>query len=147
VSRRRDERGTALIEVTWLTVLLLVPLVYILLAVFTVQRSAFAVSAATRAAGRAYAIAPSEEEGRARARAAAAVALADQGLDLDHGTITLWCEPDPARCLAPGETLHVDVRYPVPLPLVPAALGGSTPSIRVESSHAVPYGTFREARS
>ncbi|MGZ4493630.1 MAG: hypothetical protein ACXVWU_02920, partial [Nocardioides sp.] len=128
------------------TILLLVPLVYVMLAVFEVQRSAFAVSAATRAAGRAYAIAPTEADGRARARAAAAVALRDQGLDLARGSLTLWCVPDPADCLAPGATIHVDVRYPVPLPLVPTALGGNTPSIRVESQHAVPYGTFREDR-
>ena len=32
------------------------------------------------------------------------------------------------------------------LPLVPAALGGNTPSIRVEAEHAVPYGSFREDR-
>lgn len=143
---RADERGTALIEVTWLSVLLLVPLVYVMLAVFDVQRSAFAVSAATRAAGRAYAIAPSEAEGRARARAAAAVALHDQGLDLSRGAITMSCDPDPADCLSPGSTIHVDLRYPVPLPLVPLALGGNTPSIRVEAEHAVPYGTFREDR-
>ena len=48
--RVRTERGTALVEVTWLAVLLLVPLVYLVLAVFDVQRSAFAVNAATRAA-------------------------------------------------------------------------------------------------
>ena len=146
MSRGRDERGTALVEVTWLTILLLVPLVYVMLAVFEVQRSAFAVSAATRAAGRAYAIAPSEAEGRVQARSAAAVALRDQGLELARGTITLWCVPDPGDCLAPGATIHVDLRYPVALPLVPAALGGNTPSIRVESEHAVPYGTFREDR-
>ena len=61
--RVRTERGTALVEVTWLSILLLVPLVYIVLAVFDVQRSAFAVNAATRAAGRAYTLAPSEAEG------------------------------------------------------------------------------------
>ena len=147
MTRRRGEAGTALIEVTWLTVLLLVPLVYVMVAVFAVQRSAFAVSAATRAAGRAYALAPSEADGRVRARVAASVALADQGLDLGRGTISLWCEPDSQACLSPGAVIHVDVRYPVPLPLVPTALGGNTPAIRVESSHAVPYGTFREDRS
>jgi Flp pilus assembly protein TadG len=144
VTRRRDERGTALVEVTWLTVLLLVPLVYVLLAVFAVQRSAFAVSAATRAAGRAYATAPSEDAGRRAATTAAEVALRDQGLDLGRASVRLSCTPEPGNCLAPGAVIHVDVGYPVPLPLVPAALGGNTPSIRVESTHAVPYGDLRE---
>jgi hypothetical protein len=34
-----------------------------------------------------------------------------------------------------------------PLPLVPSALGGNAPSIRLTSTHVEPYGTFREDRS
>jgi len=144
--RRRTERGTALIEVSWLAILLLVPLLYIVLAVFEVQRSAFAVSAAARAAGRAYAIAPSEAVAMDRARAAASVALQDQGVDVGQGQVVVTCRPQPGNCLAPGSVIDVDVAYPVPLPLMPSALGGNTPSIRVAAAHSVPYGTFREDR-
>ena len=35
----RDERGSALVEVTWLSLLLLIPLLYVVLAVFEVQRN------------------------------------------------------------------------------------------------------------
>lgn len=145
--RARTDRGTALVEVTWLSILLLVPLVYVMLAVFSVQRSAFAVTAAARAAGRAFVMAPAEDSALARARAAAAVALRDQRLELDRSSLEVTCTPDPGRCLWPGSVVRVDVSYPVPLPLVPTALGGNTPSIRVEASHTVPYGTFREGRS
>ncbi len=144
--RGRDERGTALVEVTWLSILLLLPLVYVVLSVFEVQRSAFALSAATRAAGRAYTLAPSQAEGEARARAAAAVALEDQGASLKRGRLELSCEPDPRDCLSPGSVIHVRMVYPVALPLMPDALGGNTPSIRVEAEHSVPYGSFRERR-
>ena len=144
--RRRTERGTALVEVTWLSILLLVPLVYVVLSVFQVQRSAFAVSAATRAAGRAFTLAPSQGEGLERARAAAAVALEDQGLDLTHASLAMDCDPAPRDCLSPGSVIHVRMVYPVPLPLVPDALGGGTPSIRVDAEHSVPYGSFREER-
>ena len=144
--RRRTQRGTALVEVTWLSILLLVPLVYIVLSVFEVQRSAFAVNAATRAAGRAYALAPSEQEASARARAAAEVALEDQGLRLSDGAMSLTCDPDPRSCLSPGSVIQVRMRMPVALPLMPDALGGNTPSIRVDAQHSVPYGTFREER-
>jgi Flp pilus assembly protein TadG len=147
MSRPRGERGTALIEVTWLSILLLIPLLYAVLAVFQVQRSAFAVTAATRAAGRAYTLAPSQAEGVARARTAAAVALGDQGLTLSRGQLRVSCEPEPNDCLSPGSVVHVDLRYPVALPLMPSALGRDTPSIRVEAEHSVPYGTFREDRS
>ena len=145
--RSRTERGTALVEVTWLSILLLVPLLYIVLAVFEVQRSAFAVTTAARSAGRAYVMAPDEASAAERAEAAAAVALEDQGLELGRSDLVLTCRPDPTNCLAPGSVIDVDVSYPVRLPLIPAALGGNTPSIRVEAVHSVPYGTFREDRS
>jgi Flp pilus assembly protein TadG len=145
--RRRDERGNAVLEVTWLAMLLLVPLVYLLIAVFSVQRAAYGVNAATRAAARAYTLAPDQDTGAARARAAAEVALEDQGLHLSQTTMSTTCNPDPSDCLAPGSVVHVYLACRVDLPLVPDALGGNTPSIRVEGVHSVPYGTFREARS
>ena len=46
---REAEDGTALVEVTWLALLLLVPLVYLLVAAFDVQRASFGVSAANAA--------------------------------------------------------------------------------------------------
>jgi len=144
---RRDERGSALVEVTWLSILLLVPLVYVVLAVFEVQRSAFAVDAATRAAGRAYTLAPDQSEASQRATAAAELAMEDQGLHLSGGAMSLGCEPDPRDCLSPGSVVHVRLVYQVRLPLVPDALGGGAPSVRVEGEHTVPYGSFREDRS
>jgi hypothetical protein len=146
VTRRRSERGSALVEVTWLAILLLVPLVYVVLAVFEVQRSAFALDAATRAAGRAYTLAPSQDEAVARARVAAEVALADQGLDLPAGSLVVGCEPDPGTCLAPGSVIHVRMVRQVALPLMPDVLGGDIPSVREDAEHSVPYGSFRERR-
>lgn len=145
-SKPRGQRGSALVEVTWLSILLLVPLLYIVLAVFEVQRSAFGVSAAARAAGRAYATAPSEDEGLVRARLAASVALEDQRVDPGKLDLLISCHPDPRNCLAPGAVIDVELSYPVALPLMPSALGGDTPSFRVSASHNVPYGTFREDR-
>jgi Flp pilus assembly protein TadG len=143
---QRGERGTALVEVTWLSILLLVPLLYIVLAVFDVQRSAFGVSAAARAAGRAFATAPSEQEGLARARLAASLALKDQRVDATKLELQISCHPEPRNCLAPGAVIDVDLSYPVALPLAPSVLGGKAPSINVSATHSVPYGTFREDR-
>ena len=67
ILRRRDEHGSALVELVWLGLLLLVPMLWIVLSVFEVQRGAFAVSAAARAAGRAYALAPTDVDGERRA--------------------------------------------------------------------------------
>jgi len=143
--RTRGDDGSALIEVTWLAILLLVPLVYVLLSVFDVQRGAFGVSAASRAAGRAYSLADSDAEGRSRARAAARTALADQGFE-DGFDLDISCVPAPRNCLSPGSVITVVVRTQVDLPLAPAALGGGSPSFRVESTHRVPYGTYVEER-
>jgi hypothetical protein len=142
----RDESGTALVEVTWLAILLLVPLVYTVLAVYDVQRHAFASTAAARAAGRAFVLAPDVSQATAAARTAAAVALADQHVDAGGVDLRLTCHPA-GDCLAPGSVVRVDVRTQVRLPLVPTALGDGAPSIRVEARHSVPYGTFREDRS
>jgi hypothetical protein len=143
---RRDESGTALVEVTWLAILLLVPLVYLVLAVYDVQRHAFATTAAARAAGRAFVLAPDVAQGSAAARAAAEVALRDQGVDAGDVDLRLTCRPA-GDCLAPGSVVRVDVHSQVRLPLVPSALGGGAPSVRVDARHTVPYGTFREDRS
>ena len=51
VGRALDEQGSALVELTWLSLLLMVPMLWMLVSVFEVQRGAFAVSAAARSAG------------------------------------------------------------------------------------------------
>lgn len=143
---RRDEAGTALVEAVWLVLLLLVPLVYLLVAVFDVQRASYAVSGAARAAARAYTLAPDEASAAARARAAAAVALQDQGIELADVGLTIRCRPVPGDCLSPGSSVTVALAHQVLLPLAPSALGGSAPSFRVETSQTVAYGTYREDR-
>ncbi len=142
----RDERGSALIEMTWLSLLLLVPLVYILLSVFAVQSGSYAVSGAARAAARAYALAPEESAGPGRARAAMEIALADHDIDGGDAVMEVVCRPLPGNCLSPGSVITVRIRHQVDLPLTPQALGSQAPSVRVEAEHAVGYGTFREDR-
>lgn len=70
----RDD-GNAAVEFVTVAVVLMVPLVYVLLTVFAVQRAAFAVSAAAREAGRAYVTSPEPADAAQRA---ADLALADQ---------------------------------------------------------------------
>ena len=144
-SASRDERGSALVEFVWLGILLMVPLVYLVLSVFEVQRGAFAVSASARAAARAYSLADSDEAGRAAAQQAVATALADQHLDPASGHIEITCTPDPHACLQPGSTIRVTVTTQVDLPLLPDALGGNKPSFRLDATQQAPYGTYRES--
>lgn len=131
---------------TWLSLLLLVPLLYVVLAVFEVQRASFGVSSGARAAGRAYAMAPTEVAGHERAVLAARVAMQDQGVDEGELDVSIRCHPQPGNCLAPGAVIEVELSYPAALPLMPSLLGDDRPSIRVSTTHRVPYGTFREDR-
>jgi len=144
--KRRGERGSAVVEFSWLALLLLVPLMYVMLAVFDVQRAAYGATAAARAAGRAFVIVPAgltEDEARAHAFEAARLAMADQGVDLGRGEVSIRCEP---ACLEPGSTVTVELETEVALPLIPDVLGGDRPAIRISASHTEPYGDYREAK-
>ncbi len=140
----RSEGGTATVEFVWLTLLLLVPFLYVLIAVFDTQRAAYAVSAASRSAARAYLQASDPAVGEQRARVAARVALDDQ--DVDAG-VAISCQPSPGDCLQPGSSVRVVVRTVQPLPLTPSALGDQLGGIAVDSTHTEPFGTYRAGRS
>ena len=140
----RSERGSALVELTWLGVLLLVPMLWIVLSVFDVQRGAFGVSSAARAAGRAYALAPNDAVGRVRAEQVARQALADQGLRGAPVTVTITCTPFPDNCHQGTSVITVRVASRVDLPLLPAVLGGQAPSFALDASHTVPIGHYQE---
>lgn len=141
--QRRDEDGSAPVELVWLVMLLLVPLVYVLLAVFDAQRAAYAVSSASKAAARAYVQAPDTATADERAQRAAGLALGDQDVDAD---VVVTCLPTPDACLQPGSSVRVDVRTVQPLPLTPSALGDQLGGVAVDSTHTEPYGSFREGR-
>lgn len=141
--RRRDERGSALVELVWLGILLLVPLLWIVVSVFDVQRGAFGVESAARSAARAYALAPDDASGRDRARAAAQQALADQGLEDVPVEIDVDCGGF-ADCHSGTAVITVRVDSRVELPLMPDVLGGGAPSFALASSHTVPIGQYQE---
>jgi len=142
--RRRGQRGSALVEFSWLGILLLVPLIWIVLSVFEVQRGAFAISAAARAAGRAYALADSDALGSARAEQAARQALADQGLESAPLDLRVTCTPYPHACHAGTSVITVRLATSVALPWLPASFGLGEPVFALDSSHTVPIGQFQE---
>ncbi len=127
-------------EFTFLAVLLLVPLAYVVVAAFTVQKAAFAVTAATREAGRAF-VTTTEGDPDARAHAAAALAMGDQGLALPSGALGVSCDAD---CRAPGSAVRVALDYTVVLPLLPRSLGGHPiGGIAVHGRHVEVIDEFR----
>ncbi len=130
-----------LVEFTWLGLLLLVPLIYLMVTVFEVQREAYAATAAASAAGRAISVAGSDEEAHRQARAAVTLAYADQGIDDPRWALEVDCSP--SSCLAPGAVIEVRVSSRIDLPLLPRVFGSAQPSIPVSASHTVPRGRFR----
>ena len=142
--RDKDQAGTALIEVTWLGILLLIPMMWILICAFEVQKGALGTSSAARAAGRAYVLAPTDAVGRSRAEAAARVALDDQGLEGAPIAVEVTCTPVPTDCLSGTSVVTVRISTRVDLPLLPRVLGGEAPSFALDASHVVPVGQYQE---
>lgn len=142
--RPRDERGSGMVELVWLGVLLILPLLWVVVAVGDVQGGAFGTSAAARAAGRAYVLAPDDATGTARAREAARQALADQGLGAAPLDVSVSCTPAPADCHDGGSVVTVRVATSVALPALPEVLGSGAPSFALDATHTVPVGRYQE---
>ena len=141
--RRRDEQGNGVVEFVWLGILLLVPMVWILLSVFEVQRGAFGVDAAARSGARAFALAPDDATGQVRAREAVRVALADQGVD-QPVDVLVTCTPYPSDCHAGTSVITIRVASSVRLPWLPTALHAGTPTFALDATQTVPIGRFQE---
>jgi Flp pilus assembly protein TadG len=140
----RDQRGSAVVELAWLGILLVLPVLWIVMSVFQVQRGAFGVSTAARAAARAYSLAPDDATGLVRARQAARVALDDQGVYAVGPDVRVTCTPYPADCHQGTSVITVSVHSRVVLPMMPSALGGNRPSFALDATQTVPIGQFRE---
>ena len=138
---RRGDDGNALVEFTYLAVVLVLPLVYVLVTVFQVQRAAFGVTEAARQAGRAY-VTTTTGDPSARAQAAADLAMRDQ--IPGFGTAALSVTGD-GFGLTPGSTVRVRVTHAVTLPVVGGLLGAVQPTIPVTATHLEVVDRFREA--
>ena len=137
-SPRRDlaaapDDGTAVLEVLVLGVGLLVPLLYAVVSVMTVQSASYAATSAAREAARAYATAATPALGASRARAATRLVLADAGVAAVAPGVRCV-----GTCLAPGSRVDVTVAVDVQLPLVPGS-----PTITVTSVESMPVDRYR----
>jgi hypothetical protein len=144
VRQPRDaEAGSAIVEFVFLAVLLLVPLFYLVMVLARLQAGAYAVSAASREAGRAYVTAQKPEQAPSRALSAAGLAFADQGFGPGEGGITIECHSTP--CLSPEGRIEVTATVSVPMPLVPEFFSRIVPTqIPVSATHVATVDRFRE---
>lgn len=134
-SRPSGDDGNAILEFVMVAVVLMVPLVYVMLTVFQLQRAAFAVSAAAREAGRAYVTADSGDIAGERAQTAADLALDDQ---LPGSPVADVNVVDGGAGLDPGESVTVSVTYEVTLPL-----SGGLATIPVTGKHVATVDRYR----
>jgi hypothetical protein len=147
---QRDD-GRALIEVTFLAVLMLIPVVYILISLLRLQAATFAVTQAARDAGRAIDSANSIDEGIATARDIATIDLADQHVPADRINLTFGaagtaCSPGHSvvPSLEGGAEFDVCVTAVITLPGVPTVVTGSNNT--VTGVYTVRIGDLREGR-
>jgi hypothetical protein len=119
-SRRSTDDGSASIELMTAGLVLLVPLVYLVLLVSTVQGAALAVEGGSRQAARVFVQQADESLARDAAQRAVSVALDDFGLDAADADVSVVCSDD--DCLTRGELVTVEVTTSVPLPLTPPVL-------------------------
>ncbi|MDD9205366.1 pilus assembly protein [Georgenia sp. 10Sc9-8] len=133
-----------MVEFLGTSLVLLVPLVYLVLVLGQLQAGAFAAEAAARESGRILARADDLVLGRAQAVAAVELAFADQGLAVDGaGVLSVACDRDP--CRTPGARMHVTVALEVDLPLVPDVLGGVIPTaVPVRADHVAVVDRFAQ---
>ena len=143
---RRDddgERGSAALEFILVGLLLLVPVIYLTVALGLIQGQSMGVESAARHVARA--VAQSADGADARASADRILRSVVDEYDLDPAAVdlALSCRPQGAACPQAGATLVVTVRTRVALPLVPPVLGlDRIASIPVESSSAQKVSRF-----
>jgi hypothetical protein len=137
----RDE-GSAIVEFVTLGVLLLVPVVYLVVALGRLQAAAFATDSGARAAAQAFVTAPDAELGAARASAAVRLALVDQGFTPAGDALRLQCSAP--QCLTPDGRVVARVSVEVVLPGVPAAFDRVIPThVTVRSTQVAAVDAFR----
>jgi Flp pilus assembly protein TadG len=149
--RRRagSDRGSAIIEFVFVAVLVMVPLIYFMVAVASVQRAQQTLTTAARESGRAFATAQTVPQGLARAAVAAQIAFTDAGLAdaprLAFVASGSTCDSTPVRpTLDAGAQFTICMRRQSELPAIPTLLQGR--GVRTEARYSVHIDDFRSSR-
>lgn len=141
--RLAGDEGSASLEFMTAGLLLLVPIVYLVILVSTVQSAALAVEGAARQAARVFVQSPSVEAGQVAAARALELALADHGVAAES-RIAIICSPEPVDCLARRNWVTVRIDARVPLPLAPPVLDLRVPlAVPLEASATQQVSRFR----
>ena len=129
------DRGSAALEFIVVGLVLLAPLVYLIVALASIQGQALGAEAGSRHVARAIAAAHDASDAERRADLVLASVVEEYGLDPSAVSMSVSCRPVGSECPSAGATLVVTLRTTVALPLVPPVLGlDRLASIPVEAS-------------
>ncbi len=141
-----------MIEFIAMTLILLIPLLYLVVTLGRVQAAAYAAESAAQGAARGAVVAgvarldegASEAEALAsaqsRADAVVALAVADFGFARDQSELALSCGGD--SCLAPGSDMEAAVSVRVSLPGVPGFLADAGLAVTLTGRASSPVDDF-----
>jgi Flp pilus assembly protein TadG len=129
------------VEFTFLSLLLMVPLVYFIITVGQIQAGSFAVVGAADQAAKVFVAQPDAASGRAAAEQAVLLALADYGYESANARLETSCQP--ADCTAAGSAVTTTVQLTVPLPFVPFSEALHLNASQLTASATQLVGRFR----
>lgn len=105
--RHAREQGNASLEFIAVSVLLMAPIAYAVIALAQLESAVYGVNGAAQMAARAYANSNSDATGRYAAARSAAIAGRNHSLIITSDQVTLSC--DMANCLTPGANVRIRV--------------------------------------
>lgn len=134
-----DESGSSIIEFIVLATVVLVPVVYLIVAVSGIQSASYASVGAADQAAKMHAAADSAAESAsddADARAEAAVEAVLDDFDIDRTQADVGIECPAGSCGQDGDLIAVTVDITVPVPIL-SSVGGWEPTLATVSSTSV----------
>ncbi|WP_240613425.1 hypothetical protein [Brachybacterium endophyticum] len=134
----RDD-GNALVEFVALAVILLIPSLYLVLTLGSVQGAVFAADVIARDAARIHATDPDAGRAKDRADAMTRMTLEDHGIT-SQDAVTISCSKHP--CATHGGEVTAEVSVSVPIPGLGPMLGQDGP-VHIGAEHVVEVDQFR----
>ncbi|KUM41691.1 hypothetical protein AR689_21975 [Arthrobacter sp. EpRS71] len=135
------QQGSAVVEFTFLALLLMVPVVYFVVTVGHIQGGSFAVVGAADQAAKVFVAQGDPDSARIAAERSVLVALKDYGHSPELATVSIDC--DRAGCSSAGTTVTVTVNLDVSLPLMPFGDSLQLEAIRVSASASQVVGRYQ----
>lgn len=140
MTSHRNDTGSATVEFIGLSIILLIPVIYLLIMISQLQAAGYAAVAAADQAARTVGYSTGNAQAEARAVETVHLTVENYELDPSRTTATIACSN--TECTAPGTRITVDVSVEVPLPLVPTFFGNPTRVATMDASGHHVIGEF-----